>query len=74
MPGVNPYPRLRACLPARAASGEWFSIGPYDLLLRKNGSIDLRRAVRMRHGWRYRVDRVSKRGITYFQGFRPITD
>lgn len=71
---MNPYPRLRACLPARAAPGEWFPVGSYDLLLRKNGSIDLRRKVRMRHGWRYRVDRVSKRGITYFQGFRPITD
>lgn len=67
------YAKLRACLPARAAPGEWHPVGPYDLLLRKNGLIDLRRKVQTRHGWRYRVDRVSRRGVTYFQGLRPIT-
>lgn len=71
---MNPYPRLRALLPRTCPLDAWRPVGPYDLLLRKNGPIDLRRKVRMRHGWRYRVDRVSKRGITYFQGFRPLED
>ena len=69
--------RVRALFPADAALETWYPLqNGFDGMLLANGSIDLRRKVRMVEGhdiFGWRIDRITASGKDKFIGYQPMT-
>jgi hypothetical protein len=69
--------RVRALFPADASLNTWYPLqNGFDGMLLANGSIDLRRKVRMVKGhdiYGWRIDRITASGKDKFIGYQPMT-
>lgn len=69
--------KVRALLPADAQLDVWYTMpNGFEGMLLLNGSIDLRRKVRMVEGhdvFGWRIDRVTAKGNEKFIGYQPMT-